>query len=137
MARREVAHREVARRGGRSDLRRAVSAVLVLLALPVVVANSDVARAASVFVVNSTGDGSDARIDGTCQTATAGQCTLRAALAEANAVTSSHVTIGFNIPGSGVRQIRVSSRLPLIDNGSAGITIDGFTQPGSRPNTSA
>jgi hypothetical protein len=126
------------RTGIASDMRRGLSAMLaasVVSAVPVAVGTAAVVHAAPVFVVNSTADGADTRIDGVCQTRTAGQCTLRAALAEANAVTSAHVTINFNIGGAGARTIRVASRLPLIDNGSAGITIDGFSQPGSRPNT--
>ncbi|HEY0518402.1 MAG TPA: fibronectin type III domain-containing protein [Ilumatobacteraceae bacterium] len=93
--------------------------------------------ASVVFVVNSTGDRDDAVVDGTCQTVTAGECTLRAALTEANAITASPVLINFAIPGAGVKRINVGTRLPLIDNGSAGITIDGFSQAGSAPNTSA
>jgi CSLREA domain-containing protein len=88
-----------------------------------------------VITVNSTADRDDAALDGVCQTSVAGECTLRAALTEANSVTASPVTIRFAIPGSGVKRIAVGTRLPLIDNGSAGITIDGFTQPGSSPNT--
>jgi CSLREA domain-containing protein len=95
-----------------------------------------VAAASVVFVVNSTGDGDDAVADGTCQTVTAGECTLRAALTEANAVTTGPVLIQFAIPGSGVKRINVLTRLPLLNNGTAGITIDGFTQPGSAVNTS-
>jgi CSLREA domain-containing protein len=95
-----------------------------------------VAAATVVFVVNSTADRADAAVNGTCQTTTAGECTLRAALAEANAVTGSPVLIQFAIPGSGVRRINVATRLPLIDNGTSGITIDGFSQAGSAVNTS-
>jgi hypothetical protein len=95
------------------------------------------ASAASViFVVNSTSDRADVAADGACQTSTAGECTLRAALTEAAAVTASPVVINFAIPGTGVQKINVLTRLPLIDNGSAGITIDGFSQPGSSVNTS-
>ena len=94
-------------------------------------------EAGATFVVNSNRDLPDASLNGVCQTSTAGECTLRAALAEARAITSQHVTINFDIPGSGVRVIHVSSPLPAVDNGTAGITIDGFSQPGSRPNTDA
>jgi hypothetical protein len=118
-------------------MRKSLSLALILSCVPLALVEGGVAHAARVFVVNSTADGADAQLDGVCQTSTAGQCTLRAALTEANAVTSEHVTINFNIGGTGVRRIRVFSRLPLIDNGSAGITIDGFSQPGSQPNTDA
>jgi CSLREA domain-containing protein len=93
--------------------------------------------AAVVFVVNSTADRDDAAVNGTCQTSVAGECTLRAALTEAAANTASPVTVQFAIPGAGVKRIAVGTRLPLIDNGTAGITIDGFSQPGSAVNTSA
>ncbi len=85
------------------------------------------------FTVNSTADGADASADGTCQTATAGQCTLRAAIQEANRA-GTHVSIGFSIPGSGVHTISPASALPPLTNAN-GITIDGFTQPGSSANT--
>src|SRR5262245_32179601 len=116
-------------------MRRPLALLLIAASLPLtLIEEGSTAQAATTFVVNSTGDADDAVLDGVCQTA-AGQCTLRAALSEANAVTSSHVTINFNLPGSGVRTIRVASRLPLIDNGSAGVTIDGFSQPGASPNS--
>ena len=64
-----------------------------------------------------------------------GRARCRAALTEAVAVTSAPVVINFAIPGTGVHRIALSQRLPLVDNGTAGITIDGFSQPGSSPNT--
>jgi hypothetical protein len=42
-------------------------------------------------------------------------------------------TVVFNIPGAGVHTIRPASPLPLIKD----LTIDGYTQPGSRANTLA
>ena len=96
----------------------------------------DQARAAAVvFVVNSTADRADVSVNGTCLTSVAGECTLRAALTEANAVTSGPAAVQFNIPGAGVKRINVLTRLPIINNGTPGITIDGFTQPGSAVNT--
>ncbi|HEY1741431.1 MAG TPA: PKD domain-containing protein, partial [Acidimicrobiia bacterium] len=85
------------------------------------------------YTVNSIADTGDAKNDGICQTSTAGQCTLRAALQEANRATSP-VSIAFNIPGTGVHTISPATRLPALNNPN-GITIDGFTQPGSSPNT--
>ncbi|MEY2444483.1 MAG: hypothetical protein QOE00_1063 [Ilumatobacteraceae bacterium] len=105
--------------------------VLTAVVLPAV----DVHAASVVFVVNSTGDGDDAAVDGACQTTTAGECTLRAALTEANAVGNAPVVIQFAIPGAGVKRIAVGTRLPLIDNTTYGITIDGFSQPGTAVNT--
>jgi CSLREA domain-containing protein len=87
----------------------------------------------ATFVVNSTGDGGDAHIDGVCQTSTPGVCTLRAALQEANAA-SSAAEIDFNISGSGTQTIAPQSALPPLTNPN-GTTINGFTQPGSSANT--
>jgi uncharacterized repeat protein (TIGR01451 family) len=41
-------------------------------------------------------------------------------------------TIAFNIPGTGVRTIHLTSALPTI---TEPVVIDGYTQPGSAPNT--
>lgn len=88
--------------------------------------------AGGTFVVNSTGDQPDAKLDGTCLTA-AGTCTLRAALREADNV-NGHAEIDFDIPGGGVQTITLTSNLPRFLNPN-GITVDGFTQPGASPNT--
>ncbi len=89
----------------------------------------------TTFVVNSTGDGADVANDGSCETATSGECTLRAALQEANR-SADPVEIDFNIPGGGVRTIAPQPALPQLNNPN-GITIDGFTQPGASANTDA
>jgi CSLREA domain-containing protein len=96
---------------------------------------ASLAAGPATFVVNSAGDQVDSKIgDGICKTS-AGTCTLRAAIYEAN----SHAgpdTIAFNIPGTGVQTIQIgSSRLPSLSDASGGTTIDGYTQPGSAPNT--
>ena len=86
------------------------------------------------FVVNSTGDGGDASPgDGACQTATPGQCTLRAAIEEANATPGTD-TIHFDIPTSESGYspapvgftIRPATLLPAI---STPMIIDASTQP--------
>ncbi len=87
----------------------------------------------TTFTVNSVNDGSDAAPDGICQTTTPGECTLRAALQEANRA-SGAVAIAFNIAGAGVHTIAPATVLPSLNNPS-GIAIDGFTQPGSSANT--
>src|SRR5262249_40571815 len=46
------------------------------------------------YTVNSNADGADAAANGICQTSTAGQCTLRAALTEANRAANA-VSISF------------------------------------------
>jgi CSLREA domain-containing protein len=108
------------------------------------------------FIVNSTGDEGDNNLgNGTCATApfqqgTEPNCTLRAAIQEANTTTASD-TINFNIGGSGVKTIEVgkppagstagNGALPPI---TQPVTIDGYSQrpcsegnpaPCSRPNT--
>ncbi len=85
------------------------------------------------FTVNSTADRGDAKINGVCSTARAGECTLRAAIQEADAANGPS-TIAFAIPGTGVHTIALGSQLPAFTNRNYGITIDGFTQPGSSPN---
>ena len=88
---------------------------------------------AATFTVDSTGDESDANTgDNVCQTA-GGTCTLRAAIEQANA-TAGADTIAFAIPGSGVHTITPQSVLTAVVDAA---TIDGYTQPGSSPNTNA
>jgi hypothetical protein len=74
---------------------------------------------AATFVVTNTND--------------AGLDSLRNAIIAANADCLAADTIAFNIPGAGPHTITLSSQLPavLCDN----ITIDGYTQPGSAPNS--
>ncbi|HKZ26575.1 MAG TPA: right-handed parallel beta-helix repeat-containing protein [Rubrobacteraceae bacterium] len=94
------------------------------------------ADAATTFTVNKTGDGKDRRINGVCDASrTRGQqCTLRAAIQEANA-TSGADTINFNIGGTApVKTIKPASPLPNITDP---VTIDGYTQSGTSENTLA
>ena len=59
------------------------------------------------------------------------QCTLRAAIQESNASAGGD-RIDFAIPGDGVHTLTFASELPpLADR----VMIDGYTQPGSRPNS--
>src|SRR6266404_3621583 len=68
-------------------------------------------------------------------TADSGPGSLRQAIMDANADTSTNdVVIEFNIPGSGVQTIAPLTPLPII---TRALTIDGYTQPGSSPNTLA
>lgn len=96
------------------------------------------AHAEATFVVNSTSDAADINVgDGTCDTdssAAGNQCTLRAAIQQANASRGAD-TIGFAISGAGVHTIRLESQLPTLSDASGPTTIDGYTQPGSSPNT--
>ena len=84
------------------------------------------AHAATTFTVNSTGDGADSNLgDGACNDG-AGNCTLRAAIQQANATAGADV-INFNIPGAGAQLIAVSSDIPEITDP---VVIDATTQPG-------
>ncbi len=64
-----------------------------------------------------------------------GPGSLRQAILDANASPGAD-TIAFNIPGQGVHTISLLSALPALTD-DAGATIDGYTQPGSSPNTLA
>ncbi len=59
---------------------------------------------------------------------------MRRAIIDANADTAntSPDTIDFNIPGPGVQTIQPLSQLPNITHP---VVIDGYSQPGSNPNT--
>lgn len=100
---------------------------------------TDVAAAAAAgttFLVNSTGDQWDAKTgDGICRTS-ANTCTLRAAIQEANGQAGAN-TINFAIPGTGPFLIQLGSRLPALADKSGPTTIDGYSQSGASPNTTA
>jgi len=109
---------------------------LALVASVVAVVGFDVqvADAATTLVVNSTGDGGDSNLgNGSCETSTPAECTLRAAIEEANALAGTDL-IEFNIPISDPNytasplafKIEPSSLLPAI---STLMSIDGSTQP--------
>src|ERR1043166_1940152 len=67
------------------------------------------AHAATVFTVNSTGDGSDSKpSDGGCDDG-AGNCTLRAAIQQANATPGAD-TINFSVTGT----INLTGALPVL-----------------------
>lgn len=83
------------------------------------------------ITVDSTLDAPDDTVgDGNCDDG-AGNCTLRAAIEEAN-YTSGANTINFNIPGGGVKTIQPTSALPDITDE---VTINGYSQPGSQANS--
>lgn len=93
------------------------------------------ATQAKTFTVNAKGDQADAVGDGKCDSdaITAGkQCTLRAAIQEANDQTDTDV-IEFDIPGDGAHKIKMlGAGLPAI---LQPVLIRGYSQPGSRRNT--
>ena len=101
------------------------------------------ARAVSTFIVNRTADTPDANLsNAVCDvnpTAAGNQCTLRAAIQEANDNNNPTETdlINFNIPDSvdpGVKTIAPTSTPPFI---TEPVVIDGYSQPGSSVNTLA
>jgi len=105
--------------GGAARARRAA---LLLGLAPLPLATQPVS-AATTFEVNSTADPGD----GTCNAA---ECTLREAIAAANADADLD-TITFRIPGNEVQTISPRSELPTT---SEPVVIDGYTQPGAREN---
>ena len=66
-------------------------------------------------------------------TADSGPGSLRQAILDANANPGTDA-IAFNIPGTGVQTIVPLTALPVI---TEAVTIDGYMQPGSSPNTLA
>src|SRR5258706_1862258 len=57
------------------------------------------ARASFLFKVNSTADKADFAIDGVCEAASgSGECTLRAAIMEANALAATTVLVTIEVP---------------------------------------
>jgi hypothetical protein len=67
-------------------------------------------------------------------TADSGAGSLRQAILDCNTYISSGNTINFNIPGGGVQTITPLSALPSL---VLPVLIDGYSQPGASPNTSA
>jgi CSLREA domain-containing protein len=118
-----------------ADLQAAASATATQRAAAAATAAADGTVSSALtapIVVNTTNDLPDSNIgNGKCVTAN-GDCSLRAAIHEANASPGPD-TIVFNIPGGGVQTIQLTNPLPTITDG--GLTIDGYTQPGSQPNT--
>jgi CSLREA domain-containing protein len=120
-------------------MRRRTVLLLTVMAM-VLVAVASPAWAAE-FEVNSTTDRPDKTPgDGVCVALrppllppfpSGNECTLRAAIEEANALQGAD-TINFNIPGTGPHTITPGSYLPQI---STQVTIDGYSQSGASENT--
>ena len=108
----------------------AAAIALALTALPT-------SASASTVTVNKASDAPDLRAgDGRCDTAKRRglQCSLRAAITESNRLPKRE-KIAFDLgSGRGVQTIKPRKLLPEITDP---VTIDGFSQPGSRPNTLA
>jgi CSLREA domain-containing protein len=103
--------------------RRTLLILVVILSLLMI----PVPARALTLTVNSTADNADANpSDSVCETFTPGECTLRAAIMEANTSPGADM-ISFNIPGSGPYTISPSYGFDFI---SDPVTIDATTQPG-------
>jgi hypothetical protein len=98
---------------------RRLAAAAFLLAVPLTFARPGAAQTGSVLTVTNTND--------------SGPGSLRQAILDSNA-TAGTQTIAFNIAGGGVRSIVPASILPTLTDP---VVIDGYTQPGSSPNTLA
>jgi CSLREA domain-containing protein len=111
--------------------------ILLLAVLTGIAPVGSPARASATFKVNSIADTGEVPADqgdGRCDSdpVTDGkQCTLRAAIEEANA-SGALDEIVFNLPGAGVHTIAVDDQLPKIKKP---VIIDGYTQEGSVENT--
>jgi hypothetical protein len=131
---REAENRRLARRAaaGRSlKARSATPAASGFLAALVVagimlMGLSSPAHASTTFTVTNTFDPGNGICDASC--------TLSEAIDAANSTPNSGGPdlIRFAIPGTGVKTISPDSELPAITDA---VTIDGYTQPGSSPNT--
>jgi hypothetical protein len=125
--------------GGASRVKRLVpKALLALVALAfagVLLALWSGPADAATFTVNRTGDGGDRKINGVCDASrkNSKQCTLRAAIQEANAALGAD-TIDFNIGGTAsVKTIKPARPLPEIKEA---VTIDGYSQGSATTTTS-
>lgn len=105
-------------------LRRAAVAVAVAVGT-MALTPAPSAYASTTFVVNSTADTAGC---------TVAVCTLRGAIAAANAAATEPAIITFSIPGTGPFTIAPNTQLPRLTN-PFGTTIDGYTQPGAVPNS--
>jgi hypothetical protein len=122
------------------SLRRSIPRIWIafagaLAAAAVALAGAPPASAFRIFTVNSTGDQPDVTIqDLRCDVdanAAGDQCTLRAAITQANAISTDRDAIEFAIAGPGVHTIKPESQLPALTTPAL---IDGYSQPGARFN---
>lgn len=107
-----------------------VLSVLLLTAFGILALDAPALSAQVIYTVTSTGDANDANTgDGVCDDG-GGECTLRAAIEQANATGADG--IHFAITGAGPHIIAVGSSLPEITDP---VVIDGYTQSGASPNS--
>jgi hypothetical protein len=113
---REAESERLVRRPGRPGSPGLFVATLVAAVLLLMLVAAGPSRAATTFTVNSVSDAGDTNLtDG------------------ANDTPGADV-IDFNILGTGVKTISPTSGLPAI---TEAVTVDGYSQPGASPNTSA
>ena len=86
------------------------------------------------FTVTNAGDTPDAAPGDAVCADSAGHCTLRAAINEAE-FSPGNDRIEFNLPGTAPVRIQLTGPLPIITSLNGTLTIDGYTQPGSSTNT--
>jgi hypothetical protein len=115
----------------------AVGVLLVVLMAAMLLMTERHAYASTTFTVNQISDVQDEKLDdGICDInsfVSGDQCTLRAAIQQANAI-SGVDTIEFDLFGSGPFTIAPTSALPTITDQ---VTINGYSQSGASPNTLA
>ncbi len=112
-----------------------IADVQTMLSVQGQVTGAVAAAAAFVFTVTDNGDTPDATPGNGICADSAGRCTLRAAMAEANWHAGDD-RIEFAIPGTAPILIQAASQLPNISQRTGTLTIDAYTQPGARVNTS-
>jgi hypothetical protein len=113
----------------------AILGAAAAIVLSVMFSSPHASIAASTFVVNKIGNGADLTPgNGKCDVSTnmGLQCTLKAAIQEANALAGAD-TINFNIT-SASKTIQPPSQLPQI---TQAVTINGYSQSGASANTQA
>jgi len=115
-----------AKNQGKYDLEIENSFGCTLTSLPGLPINITTLQPGNVYTVNSTGDlGDFNKGDGICLDGL-GNCTLRAAIEEANTSAGTVDTIKFNISGAGPHTIQPNSGLPTIADP---VIIDGTSEP--------
>jgi hypothetical protein len=113
-------------------MRRSLLALLALVPAACLAVPSGAMAAGITFTVDTTSDAVDALPgDHVCATAD-GTCSLRAAIDEGNR----HIgpdAIRFAIPGAAPQRIQLANGKLIVNQPD--LLIDGYTQPGARPNT--
>lgn len=107
--------------------RAAPGALALLLVASTALMGRSVQATGTTIVVNTAADTAHG-----CAGNGEGTCSLRDAITFAN-LNPGHDTIAFDIPGTGIHNLRPTSPLPSLTD-SDGATLNGYTQEGARPN---